>query len=254
MNPRHQRQATRLLRHIGVPLQDIRSFSFMKRYTPVPDRHSQQNKFGPGLLTLHLKDGTDRVQTLHPRHHPSATIRYLLEQNIPLDNLHLPQPSGRTEGETTYRRPSLYLFWHAILCLLAFSLGFYLAGILGDTDGVLLSLPFFALAVYWAYVLQTRFCYVTLDGKGLHVHSMGRVVSYPYEQLLKINFDFAREQQFTHVMEVLETDYRYHLYYIGRVPRTHLQEICQRLCRAGIDATCSLNTEKRYYGDVYHVQ
>ena len=145
-------------------------------------------------------------------------------------------------------------FWHAILCLLAFSLGFYLAGILGDTDGVLLSLPFFALAVYWAYVLQTRFCYVTLDGKGLHVHSMGRVVSYPYEQLLKINFDFAREQQFTHVMEVLETDYRYHLYYIGRVPRTHLQEICQRLCRAGIDATCSLNTEKRYYGDVYHVQ
>ena len=207
-------------------------------------------------IELQLKDGSEKVLTLHARHHPSSVVRYLIQGTIPFENLHRPASRESTPEASakTYRRPSLYLFWHAILCLLAFSLGFYLAGILGDTDGVLLSLPFFALAVYWAYVLQTRFCYVTLDGKGLHVHSMGRVVSYPYERLLKINFDFAREQQFTHVMEVLETDYRYHLYYIGRVPRTHLQEICQRLCRAGIDATCSLNTEKRYYGDVYHVQ
>lgn len=254
MNPRHQRQATRLLRHIGVPLQDIRSFSFMRRYTPVPDRHSQQNKFGPGLLTLHLKDGTDHVQTLHTRHHPSATIRYLLEQNIPLDNLHLPQPSGRTEGETTYRRPSLYLFWHAILCLLAFCLGFWQAGIRGGTGGLIISLPLFALAVYWMYVLLTRFCYLTLDGETMQVHSMGRTVTLPYAEMLKVNFDFAREQQFTHVMEVLGRDYRYRLFYIGRVPRSQLREVCQRLQRAGIDATCSLNTDKRHYDDVYHVQ
>ena len=229
MKESHLNRARRFLQRRGIELQNLAGFSFMKRYTPVSRHHSI---------------------------HPSSVVRYLIQGNIPFENLHRPASRESTPEASakTYRRPSLYLFWHAILCLLAFSLGFYLAGILGDTDGVLLSLPFFALAVYWAYVLQTRFCYVTLDGKGLHVHSMGRVVSYPYERLLKINFDFAREQQFTHVMEVLETDYRYHLYYIGRVPRTHLQEICQRLCRAGIDATCSLNTEKRYYGDVYHVQ
>ena len=223
MEERHLNRARRFLQRWDITPQDLAGFSFMKRYTPVTERHSDENKYGPGLLTLHF------------------------------DNLHA--PAGQTalpDTATTYRRPSLYLFWHTILCLLAFCLGFYQAGIRGGTDGVIISLPLFALAVYWAYVLQTRFCYLSLDDKGLHVHSMGRVVTYPYEKLMKINFDFAREQQFTHVMEVLEKDCRYHLYYIGRVPRTQLPDICQRLRRAGIDATCSLNPEKRYYGDVYH--
>ena len=137
---------------------------------------------------------------------------------------------------------------------MAFCLGFYQAGIRGGLDGVLISLPFFALAIYWVYLLLTRFCYLTLDENGLHIHSLGRIVFYPYEQLQKVNFDFAREQQFTHVMEILETDYRYHQYYIGCTPRTLLPEICETLRKAGIDATCSLNADKRYYGDIYHVQ
>ena len=255
MEERHLTRARRFLQRRGIEAQDVQGFCFMKRYTPVSNRHSTQNKYGPGLLTLRLKDNSERVLTLHARHHPSSVIRYLMQENIPFENLHLPDnPINVSATPLTYRRPSLYLFWHAILCLLAFCLGFYQAGIRGGTDGLLISLPLFALAIYWAYTLQTRFCYLSLDGKGLHVHSMGRVITYPYGQLLKVNFDFAREQQFTHVMEILEKDCRYHLYYIGRVPRTQLQEICQHLCRAGVDATCSLNTEKRYYGDVYHVQ
>lgn len=253
MEERHLNRARRFLQRRGITPQDLAGFSFMKRYTPVTERHSDENKYGPGLLTLHRKDGEDLVLTLHARHHPSSVVRYLIKEGVSFDNLHT--PAGQVilpDAATTYRRPSLYLFWHTILCLLAFCLGFYQAGIRGGTDGVIISLPLFALAVYWAYVLQTRFCYLSLDDKGLHVHSMGRVVTYPYEKLLKINFDFAREQQFTHVMEVLEKDCRYHLYYIGRVPRTQLPDICQRLRRTGIDATCSLNPEKRYYGDVYH--
>ena len=255
MKERHQNRARRLLQRRGLMPKDLQGFSFMKRYTPVPAHHSPQNKYGPGLLTLRTKEGKDVALTLHARHHPSSVVRYLVKEGVPFDNLHV--PSGTTElpaKPTVYRRSSLYLFWHLILCLLAFCLGFYQAGIRGGTDGLLISLPLFALAVYWAYVLQTRFCYLSLDDKGLHVHSMGRTVNYPYGNLLKINFDFAREQQFTHVMEVLEKDYRYHLYYIGRVPRTQLQDIAHRLRQAGIDATCSLNPEKRYYGDVYHVQ
>lgn len=255
MEERHLNRARRFLQRRGIEPQKLTSFSFMKRYTPVPDRHSTDNKYGPGLLTLHFKDGNDLVLTLHARHHPSSVIRYLVHEGVPFDNLQHPShPADIPQKAVSYRRPSLYLFWHGILCLLAFCLGFYQAGIRGGADGLLISLPLFALAIYWAYVLQTRFCYLSLDGKGLHIHSMGRVVTYPYGQMLKVNFDFAREQQFTHVMEVLEKDYRYHLYYIGRVPRTQLQDICQRLNQAGIDATCSLNTEKRYYGDVYHAQ
>ena len=254
MEERHLNRARRFLQRRGITPQDLAGFSFMKRYTPVTDRHSNENKYGPGLLTLHRKDGEDLVLTLHARHHPSSVVRYLIKEGVPFANLHAPATGQAVlpDTATTYHRPSLYLFWHTILCLLAFCLGFYQAGIRGGTDGLLISLPLFALAVYWAYVLQTRFCYLSLDDKGLHVHSMGRVVTYPYEKLLKINFDFAREQQFTHVMEVLEKDCRYHLYYIGRVPRTQLPDICQRLNQAGIDATCSLNPEKRYYGDVYH--
>lgn len=254
MKTRHQQRAKRRLQHAGIALQDIHSFSFMKRYTPVPDCHSPENKFGPGLLTLHLKDGTDRVLTLHARHHPSAVIRYLREQNIPMDNLNRPSLSTTSEQAATYRRPSLYLFWHIVLCLLAFCLGFYQAGIRGGMGGLILSLPLFALAIYWMYVLLTRFCYLTLDADAMQVHSMGHTVKLPYADVLKVNFDFAREQQFTHVMEVLDRDYRYRLFYIGRVPRTHLREISQRLLRAGIDSTCSLNTEKRHYDDVYHIQ
>ncbi len=254
MEKRHIQQAVRLLNRQGIAVTDISSFSFMKRYTPRPDCHSALNKFGPGLLTLHLKDGSDRILTLHARHHPSAVVRYLREQGLQMDNLHLPPATGKAEEPVTYRRPSLYLFWHTVLCLLAFCLGFYQAGIRGDTGGLIGSLPLFALAVYWMYILLTRFCYLTLDADAMHVHSMGRTVTLPYADLLKVNFDFAREQQFTHVMEVLGRDYRYRLFYIGRVPRTHLREISQRLMRAGIDATCSLNTEKRHYDDVYHVQ
>lgn len=255
MEERHLNRARRFLQRRGIAPEALASFSFMKRYFPVNDRHSTRNKYGPGLLSLHFKDGNTRVLTLHTRHHPSSVIRYLVQQNVPFDNL--ASKPGRPQAPQTsqsYRRPSLYLFWHAILCLLAFCLGFYQAGIRGETEGVVISLPLFALAIYWAHVLLTRFCYVTLNEKGMHIHSLGRVVSYPYEKLLKVNFDFAREQQFTHVMELMEKDYRYHLYYIGRVPRTLLPEICQTLCRAGVDATCSLNTEKRYYGDVYHGQ
>lgn len=254
MEERHQRRASRFLAKRGIAPQDLRSFSFMKRHTPVPERHSRLNKYGPGLLTLHLKDGTDRLLTLHARHHPSAVIRYLMQQGIPMDNVQRPQPaaSAATQSTVTYRRPSLYFFWHAVLCLLAFCLGFWQAGIRGGADGLIISLPLFALAIYGAYILQTRFCYLSLDEKGLHVHSMGRVVTLPYGQIAKVNFDFAREQNFTHVMELLEQDYRYRLYYIGRVPRTLLPEICERLRRAGIDATCSLNPDKRHYDDVYH--
>ena len=46
-----------------------------------------------------------------------------------------------------------------------------------------------------------------------------REIVYPYEKILKVNFDFAREQAFTHVMEILDKDYHYRLYYIGRVSR-----------------------------------
>ena len=82
-------------------------------------------------------------------------------------------------------------------------------------------------------------------------HSVGRNIRYPYQNLRKVNFDFAREQNFTHVMELLDNDYRYRLFYIGRVSRKKLNEITERLQQAGVDATCSLNDNKRFFQDTY---
>ena len=56
---------------------------------------------------------------------------------------------------------------------------------------------------------------------------------------------------FTHVVELLDNDYRYRLFYIGRVSRKKLNEIAERLQQAGVDATCSLNDNKRFFQDTY---
>lgn len=48
------------------------------------------------------------------------------------------------------------------------------------------------------------FCYLSLDNEALTVHSVGRTIRYPYAELRKVNFDFAREQTFTHIMELLD--------------------------------------------------
>lgn len=107
----------------------------------------------------------------------------------------------------------------------------------------------FGLSLFFLSMLLTRFCYISIGKDKLTVHSAGRTLHYPYNKLRKVNFDFAREQNFTHVMEVLDSEYRYRLFYIGLVPRTKLKVIARQLQKAGVDATCSLNDKKRYYHD-----
>lgn len=249
-----QKRAERLLRHQNLRLEDIESFRFMERYTPVPEKHSKQNKYGPGLLTLKLKDGNERVITLHARHHPTDVVRVFVSQGIDFSNCRPLQAVADGLEDTLYRRPSLYLFWYTILLVLFFAMGFKM--LMGDFTPLQLVLgcAFFLLAIYTLYLLQTRFCYLKLKKNELCVYSSGRTLHFPYTQLRKVNFDFARELNFTHVMEVLEQDYRYHLFYIGRVSRKQLREIAERLQQVGIDATCSLNDEKKHYHDIYHVQ
>ena len=247
------RRATTYLRKHRIALDDIQSFRFMQRYTPEPDAHSSANLYGPGLLTFQLKSGGEKVLTIHLRNHPTALIHTLLAHNIPFTNhipgikMEAPQPS------VTYRRLSLYMFWHFIIFAVFFYLGLRFVTT-GTIAGFVLSFLFFAMSLYSIYWLQARFCYLKLDADTLIVVSAGREIRYPYKELRKINFEFARELNATHVMELLDSDYRYRLFYIGRVPRKNLNDITIRLQQAGIDATCSLNTEKRHYHDVYHMQ
>lgn len=247
---KEQKRAERLLQSRHIEPQHIKSFSFMQRYPqkPAKEQPSSAVKYGPGILTLHLKEGKDRVICLHPFRHPSSMIRYLVSQGIPFDN-YMPRERTATEQPaTTYRRPSLYMFWFFVLFLTFLIVGYY--SVSGEVWwGFIPATVSFVLSLFFLNMLMTRFCYLTLEKDALVIQSVGRTIRYPYRQLRKVNFDFAREQAFTHVMELLDDNYRYRLFYIGRVPRKELKEIAERLSKAGVDATCSLNIDKRHYHD-----
>ncbi len=250
VNINEQKRAGRLLKTLRVDRRQIKSFSFMQRPLPI---HSQKggSSYGPGILTLHLQEGQAKTVCLTPRRHPSSVIRYLISQEIPFDN-HTPQE--RTVAELpvkTYRRPSLYMFWFFILFFIFLLLGFYATSAGNRWWGLIPAIISFSLSLFLISTLLTRFCYLTLTNEALVIHSVGRSVRYPYRSLRKVNFDFARELNFTHVMELLDNHYRYRLFYIGRVPRKKLNEISEQLRQAGIDATCSLNENKRFFQDTY---
>ena len=250
-----QQRTEKLLQRNRIGLHSIESFSFMKRYHQTPRKSNLvvKDKYGAGILTLHLKQGIDKAFYLHPFQHPASIVRYLLSQEIPFDNY---KPGERTTKEIpteTYQRPSLYMFYFFVL-FITFSILGYNAIAFDTWWSILLGLVAFGGSIYFIYMLMTRFCYLKTDNEALTIYSIGREIKYPYESLLKVNFDFARERAFTHVMELLDKDFHYHLFYIGRVSRRTLKEIAERLRETGIDATCSLDDDKRFYQDMYKKQ
>ena len=109
---KEQKRAELLLQSQHIGLHQIKSFSFMKRYHQIPRKSNlvAKDKYGPGILTLHLKDGKEKAIYLPPFRHPSSVIRYLVSQEIPFDN-YSPRERAVAEIPTeTYRRPSLYMF------------------------------------------------------------------------------------------------------------------------------------------------
>ncbi len=245
------RRAIAYLRKHHISVDDIQSFRFMQRYTPEPNVHSSANLYGPGLFTLKLRSGDERALIVHLRNHPTALIHTLLSHGIPLVN-YVPGVGTKTLQPTViYRRLSLYMFWYFVLFAVCFYLGLRFVTV-HCWISITLSFLFFGMSIYSIYLLQARFCYLKLDSDALTVMSAGREIRYLYKDLRKVNFDFARELNATHVMELLDDEFRYRLFYIGRVPRKQLQEIATRLRQVGIDATCSLNVEKRHYHDIYH--
>jgi hypothetical protein len=59
---KEQKRAEQLLQSQHIGLHQIKSFSFMKRYHQVPRKSNlaAKDKYGPGILTLHLKEGKEK--------------------------------------------------------------------------------------------------------------------------------------------------------------------------------------------------
>lgn len=108
-----QKRTESLLQHKGVRLHDIQSFSFMKRFREVPRKSNLKvkDKYGAGILTLHLKQGSQKAFYVRPFQKPSSIIRYLVSQNIPFDNSISRERTAAEIPAATYQRPSLYMFY-----------------------------------------------------------------------------------------------------------------------------------------------
>ena len=80
-----QKQAEKLLQRNKIQLHDIKSFSFMERYHQAPRKDSRvsKDKYGAGILTLHLIQSADKSIYLTPFRHPTSVIRYLVSNGIP---------------------------------------------------------------------------------------------------------------------------------------------------------------------------
>lgn len=247
-----QQKAISQLQRAGVKAEEIQSFTFMTRAHDV-EGLPLQKQYGAGILTLKLKGGKEQVILLKPQKQPTAVIRYLLSQGIPFSNLRQLKASAQKVESKRYKRSSIYMFFFFLLFLLLMTFAFYTiqsfwwwVWILGGCSAF--------VGIFLLTMLMTRFCCLSFTDKGLVVHSVGRSICYPYEKMKKVNFEFAREQAFTHIMEILDDEFRYRKYYIGRVSRHDLPEIAEKLQQAGVDATCSLNPEKRYYEDTQMFQ
>lgn len=246
--PQAQKRAQQLLRHLKIDHSEVDYFCFMQRYLFDAGRHHSRNRYGAGVLTLHLHSGQDVAVVLHPRKHPGEVVQGLMSMDIPFRNL-------KAKGEVydrpvtgRFRTPSLYMFWFGVLFVLCVLMAVHMW-----SGNLIWPVLWMVPALYALWMLLVRFCYIRLNEEGFSIHSLGRTVHYRYDEVLKVNFDFAREQAFTQVMEVLDRDFRYRLFYIGRVPRKSLGRIASLLRGTGVDATCSLNEEKAHYDDVYHV-
>ncbi len=252
-NIQDQRHTETFLQSQSIKLHDITGFCFMKSYQPARYKShiGSKVKYGAGILTLYLKGNHEKAFCLKQSQHPERIIRYLLTCGISFNNYHPGKRTTESIPEKTYKRASLYMFYFFVLFLTFTILSFW-SLTLGSEWRFMPGLLSFSASLYFLYMLLTRFCYLSISDKGLTIFSVGRVISHPYENITKVNFDFAREQNFTHIMELLDKDYNYHLYYIGRVSRKDLDEIAIKLQEAGIDATCSLDHEKRFYQDSFH--
>ena len=99
MTSKEQKQAEKLLQRNGIGFHDIGSFSFMKRYYQMPRKSNliSKEKYGAGVLTLHLNKGTTKAIYLPLYRHPTAVIHYLLSREIPFENY---KPGKREAGIT----------------------------------------------------------------------------------------------------------------------------------------------------------
>lgn len=260
-NSKEQARARQFLSRYKIKPEEVKQFECLTRPHWGEREASIEANYGPGLVHIETTDGRCITCKMHKRDHPSSLINTLLSMGKPCANMQPAEPSTGEQRHERFSRPSLYMFWYFIVFLMSLIMVLWSITSLNGIVAAGIAVAFGAFCLYALFLLQTHFCFITLEADTMEVHSVGRTIRFPYERIRKVNFDFARELNSTHVMELLEqigegeeASMRHHLYYIGRVPRTRLNDLAEKLQQQGIDASCSLNDQKRHYHDTMHLQ
>ena len=111
---KEQKRAEQLLQSQHIGLHQIKSFSFMKRYHQVPRKSNlaAKDKYGPGILTLHLKEGKEKAIYLPPfLGHPLP--------GLPRNPLRQLRTGGTDSRRDSHRNiPASVTLYVLVLCLI----------------------------------------------------------------------------------------------------------------------------------------
>ena len=115
---KEQKRAEQLLQSQHIGLHQIKSFSFMKRYHQVPRKSNlaAKDKYGPGILTLHLKEGKEKVNL--SASFPSPFLGHPLP-GLPRNPLRQLRTEGTDSRRGSHRNiPASVTLYVLVLCLI----------------------------------------------------------------------------------------------------------------------------------------
>lgn len=237
------------LRKKNIDVENLQSFTFMKRYymkvrNSKPQMH---NLRGPGVFTFYLKNGAVHGIQLYPYHskYTGRIIKYLLEKEVPfVNNEKLQEKSNENLSTKTYHRFSFQMLYLSILIIIMLSGSTrlfqvhrwetYFAGSLLGIAGA----TFFYFTFYRSFSL-------TLDNHAITLQNVFRKKIFPFEEILKVNFDEICNYRYDPLfIEILDSQFNYYVYFLDWVPKKKVKEIISFLRQKGIHATNGMDDIK----------
>lgn len=239
----------RFLRKKKIDIENIQSFTFMKRYymkvgNCKPQMH---NLRGPGVLSFYLKNKAVYSIQLYPYRFKQAGIimKYLIQKGIPFANNEILQEKRDERiSYNSYRRFSFQMLYLSILIIVILGSSIRLfqvdqwetdfAGILSCIAGII----FFYFTFY-------RGLSLTLDNHALTLQNAFRKKQFPFEKIQKVNFDEVCNYRYNPLfIEILDSQFNYYVYFLDWVPKKKVKEIISLLQQKGIHATNGMDDIK----------
>lgn len=237
------------LRKKNIDVENLQSFTFMKRYymkvrNSKPQMH---NLRGPGVFTFYLKNGAVHGIQLYPYHskYIGRIIKYLLEKEVPFANNEiLQEKSNENLSYKTYYRFSFQMLYLSILIIIMLSGSIRLFQV-HEWETYFAGSLFGIAGITFFYFIFCRSLSLTLDNHAITLQNVFRKKIFPFEEILKVNFDEICNYRYDPLfIEILDSQFNYYVYFLDWVPKKKVKEIISFLRQKGIHATNGMDDIK----------